>query len=344
MALKIEFKSVKPNIQSINHESIFTFIISEIDPDKILNKIQGELYSEDNLKIGELKDIPSKNISHLKLNAGGSIRNNRSNQPIEIMFSCELNKRAINHIENYRLNKKEKTKDIVFTVQLNTLMLESKIVLGNLHLDQSARGGWEGKEAFNVYYQSDNNFSSRRTNMWILSADSGPNFLDQSRSPLTPIQIRIDLMEWINNFTEYLNIGNFIVYEFPQPNKIIFSKILKARYDKAQQALGEMKKQLNYGEWKQAVIMSRPIFELFKNFEDFKKFLLKNGYTESAYIEFKKSVDGFFGLVSKFYHGLEENKTDVNPDIPVEKEDAYLVYSYSISLLHLISQKLRRNP
>ena len=338
--MKVEFIKIMPNTLSLNPELIFTFKVFDIEPDKIPIRIQGELFSEDYFKIGDLKDMPVKNSSNLWLYARGSSSLQR-NYDFEIMFSCELNEKTISHIENYRLNKKEKTKDIVFNVQLNVQMLESNVALGNLQFGQKIDSA-NKVEAFNIIYQHTSHYSPQRTNMWILSSDNGPHFLNQKRYSILPITITISLMDWINNYTKYLNIGNFIVYEFLKSDETIFSKELNSRYDKAQKSLTDIKKQLGYGEWKQAIIAARPIFELFKNFDDFKNLLLQNGYTQPAYKELKDAITGLFGLLSKFYHGLDRNNIDLIPEIPVEKEDAYLAYSFSVSLLYLISQKVKR--
>jgi hypothetical protein len=333
--MKVEFISVSPNTQSINRELIFTFQISDIAPDKMPTKITGALFSEDNFKIAELKGDYEGNVS-LWLNAEGS-SNVKYNSPFQIVLSCYFTEKAIDHIEDYRLNKKENTKDIVFYAKLNIQMLESNIQLANFHFGAKVDGD---KNA--ILYQFVKDYSTSMTNMWVLSANGGAHFLNQINYGFQFITIKIDLMEWVNKYTEYFNIGKFIVYEFFQPTDIPISANLKERFVKAELSLEEMRKQLNYGEWKQAVISVRPIFELFKNFPELKALLIDNGYTQEAYNEFKKTLDGFFGLLSKFYHALGMNNTAVNQDIPVEKEDAYLAYSFSISLLYLISQKFRK--
>lgn len=186
------------------------------------------------------------------------------------------------------------------------------------------------------------NYRSERANLWVLSGGSGPNFLSGNWYPYKPINIKIDLMDWINNYTKYFNIGNFIVYEFLQPETTILTKELASRYNKAQNALEEMKRQIGYGEWKLAIIAMRPIFELFKNFEEFKSILIKSGYTQSAYDDLNNAVRALFNFISKFHHALEQNYREINAHIPAEKEDVYLAYSFSVSLLHLFSQKIRR--
>ncbi len=72
-------------------------------------------------------------------------------------------------------------------------------------------------------------------------------------------------------------------------------------------------------------------FGIVKDFDGFKKFLLDNEYSEGAYKELKGSVHSFFGLLSKFHHGLDQNRVDIKPDIQSNKEDAYMAYSFSIS-------------
>jgi len=336
--MKVDFIGVSPNEQSINRELLFTFQISEITPDKIPAKITGALFTEDNLKISNLEGTFENNGS-LWLNAEGA-SNIKHNSTFQLTLACDFNKKAISHIENYRLNKKEKTKDIVFYARLNIQMLESNIQLANFIFGMKADSK---DDKYVVLYQYAKEHATSITNMWVLSANGGPNFFNQRNYALEPITIKIDLMEWVNKYIAYFYIGKFIVYEFVQPSEIHLSTNLKERFQKAERSLEEMKIQLDYGEWKQAIISVRPIFELFKNFSDLKSLLLDSGYTLAAYGELKKTLDGFFGLLSKFYHALGMNSADINPDIPVEKEDAYLAYTFSISLLNLIAQKIRKS-
>jgi hypothetical protein len=332
--MTIKFKSVEPNLTSIEPELIFSFELSDIKPDVMPIHFFGQLLSEDKKKLGNFYD--SSNHLNLWLNAtGGANKDTKQNTPITVQLSCPLSAKAINHINDYRLEKKEITKDVVFFALISIQLIESNICLSNLRVEDGADTG-------HVVYKYESEFTSRKTNMWFLSGNSGSNILLEKKHPLETVEIKIDLMEWINKFTEYLNIGRFIVYEFPMPDEIIFSEKLKERYEKAQTALRDMKRQLDYGEWKAAIIMSRPIVELFDKFEDFKKFLIDKGYSEDAYTELSKSIHSTYDLLSKFYHGLKKGNKDVNDEIIAYKEDAYFLYSHSISLLYLISQKLKR--
>jgi len=117
---------------------------------------------------------------------------------------------------------------------------------------------------------------------------------------------------------------------------------LQKRYAKAITEITEMKKQLQLGEWKQAINASRAVVELFKNFDDFQQLLIDAGYSADAYGELKKSIQSFFNYISKVQHALAMNNRDINETVIVYKEDAYMVYSFCISLLNLVSGKVIR--
>jgi hypothetical protein len=333
--MQIEFKKVEPNKRSLSYELIFTFRVFDIKPNEVPIQFKGELRSEDDFKIGDLVQYNS-NTNYFYLNAQDAIGKEISKE-FEIQLHCEFGKRAINHIESYRLNKKEQSKDIIFVVDIVNNRIESNILISHLHLGEVAKGGGNL-----VSYKHGQYYGGIDNGMYIMSAGSKSNFLKVIFNNYGTIRVQIDLMDWINKYCQYLDIGNFLVFEFQQPEKTVFSSVIKERYDKAQNALNDMQRQLNYGEWKMAIICIRPVFELFKNFEDFKSLLLESGYSEPAYDELKKSIKNSFGFVSKFYHALDESYVSVNPDIPAQKEDAYFAYSYSVSLLHLVSQKLKR--
>jgi hypothetical protein len=338
--MEIVFKSVKTNKNSIEKELLFTFEVNKIKDTYIPLRFWAELYSEDNKKIGNLFDNNSPRNYNLNVNAAGTTNGGPRNLDFEITFSCYLGEKAINHIEKYRLNEKNQTKDIVFKIKMEVLIQRTNITVSNLHLAPGEL--LYGKEASKVIYRQEQYNNPTLYDAWFLSGQGSPNIFTYTRASQDIPDIKIDLMTWVNNFTKYLGIGEVLVLELIQPDKTVFSKDIVERYEKAQAALVEMKKQFGYGEWKQAIIAIRPVFELFKNFDDFKQLLIDGGYTESTYIALKKSIDGYFGLISKFYHGLEENKVDVNPDIQAYTEDAYFAYSYSVSLMNIISQKIKR--
>ena len=341
--MKIEYKSVEPNLKSLNYELIFTFDITDIGDHELPHNIIGELYSEDDFKLSDLLSGNSHNNYNVHLNAKGASNRRWYNNTITLKVTGQLSEKAVAHIENYRLNQKEKSKDVVFKIKLHVYSIEPNIEISNFHLGNPINT--ERGQVHSLYYRYDREFSTSNNNLWILSGGGSATYLTYKSYPFPTIfQARIDLMDWVNNYTKYLNIGEFFVYEFLKPEGSVFNKALKGRYDKAQQALKDMQKQLNYWEWKHAIIASRPIVELFNNFDDFKKFLLEHEYSEEAYNDLKKTINGFFDLLSKFYHALKKGNADINPEISANREDAYMAYSFCVTLLHLISQKAKRKP
>jgi hypothetical protein len=334
----ITLKKVEPNLKSINYELIFVFNIVINDYYYLPFFISGELFSEDGLKVGDLIDQGGNLNFHL--NAKNADRDRRNNKGFDFVLTIQLTTKAINHIESIRL-KKETSKDIVFKAVLKIKTLESNICISHLHLGDQYKNVVDSNYIF-YKYTNPTEVSPARTNLWTLSGDGSPNILNINSFIASPVEIKIDLMTWINDFKKYLNLGEYLVLEFLKPDEIIFSPSIRKRYVKAQNAIKDMEKQLSYGEWKAAVIMCRPVVELFNHFEDFKKLLIDVGYSEEAYEDLRLSIYKFFELLSKFYHGLKKGNIDVNPEIPVNKEDAYLAYSFSVSLLYLISQKLKR--
>ncbi len=336
--MKITFVKVEPRKDSISPELVFTFEVTELDTTKMPIQIQGELFSEDNCKIGDLLDSMAATRVNLWLNACDNT-NSKTNYPYQVKLCCPFSEKVIDHIEEYRVNKKTETKDIVFNAHLNVLVIEANMQIASIHLEEK-----NDSQVFRqtLFYKYEQDPRPVNTDMWLLSAYNGANFLNQNRCGLDVIKVRIDLMDWINQYTQYFSIGKFLVFEFLQPDKHILEGSLAGRYEKAQQAIEDMRKQLNYGEWKQAVIASRPVFELFKDFTDLRKLLIDSGYSESAYGELKNSIQSFFDFVSKFHHGLKKGNVEINEDIPTEKEDAYIVYSNSVSILYLVSQKIKR--
>ncbi|GAI27153.1 unnamed protein product, partial [marine sediment metagenome] len=50
-----------------------------------------------------------------------------------------------------------------------------------------------------------------------------------------------------------------------------------------------------------------------------------------------------FDYSSKFLHKLDRDRRTIPPEINAEKEDAYLVYTLSVTLVNLLTQKVRKS-
>lgn len=335
--MNIEFEAITVREKTIEPELLFTFKIEEIEPTQLPISFEGELFSEDGCKVGDLTPV-AEVVYRLKLNAEGSARI-EGNQPFSFTLCCRLSQRAIQHIENYRQDKNGQMRKVVFFARLNLTVLEGNLQVANLHL---AGDTSTPNNQLNVYYQYTKQFSAIKTNMWILSANNGSKAFEINRYPYPNIQVEIDMMNWNIHFSELLGIGKFLIYEFSEPTCMPLDSELQKRYAKAIAQLSEIKKLLQLGEWKQAISASRPIVELFKHFDEFKQLLLDSGYSISAYSELKASIQSFFDYVSKVQHALAKNNRDINESVIVYREDAYMVYSFCVSLLNMVSQKVTR--
>lgn len=335
--MKIEFETVSIREKAIEPELLFTFKMDEIDPTKLPLSIEGELFSEDDYKVGSLLAMGDTGY-RLKLSAqsGGHIEHSHA---FSFTLCCQLSQRAIQHIENYRQERNGEMRNVVFKVRLNLTMLEGNLEIAHLHL---AGDTSKSENQLSVYYQYVQHFNAVKTNMWILSANNGSKPFEINRYPWPAIAVDIDLMKWNRYFAGPLGLGKFLVYEFTEPESMPVESELQKRYAKALSELIEMKKQLQLGEWKQAINASRPVVELFKNFDDFKQLLLDAGYSLNAYAELKNSIQSFFNYISKVQHALAMNNRDINESVVVYKEDAYMVYSFCVSLLNLVSGKVMR--
>lgn len=336
--MKIEFRKASPNKNSINAELDFSFYISDIERGEFPLGFSGTLFSEDGLKLADLTAIEPEHLN-LHLNAEGAVRAKRNND-FMVHFSATLSPEAINHIEDFRTKMKEKTKDVVLRVAFRYKCLLNEMELAHIH--QGHGVGRDDEKKYGLFYKYDPNFSGGgHSGLWLLSGSDSSAYLNY-RTFEQSYDVKIGLMDWINDFAPYLNIGSFMVYEFLTVEETVFNKTIQKRYEKAQQALKEMKRQMEYGEWKAAIKACRPVFELFKNFDDFKKFLLDHGYSQPAYENLRKSIQEFFSFLSKFDHALTLDRKEVSPEITAYKEDANMAYSFCINLLHLISQKEKR--
>jgi hypothetical protein len=66
---------------------------------------------------------------------------------------------------------------------------------------------------------------------------------------------------------------------------------------------------------------------------------IKNGYAREGADAFYKGITELFNFSSKFIHKVEKGGVKLLPEIKAQKEDAYMIYSLSASLLNLIARK-----
>jgi len=67
-----------------------------------------------------------------------------------------------------------------------------------------------------VFYNYNPEFSTRQINMWILSGNSGPEFIRTINKKFTNI-VTISSSDWIHDYCPVFQIGKFAVFEYLLP-------------------------------------------------------------------------------------------------------------------------------
>lgn len=83
--MRIDYKSIEPYLNSLNHEVIVTFEVKGIEPQLGLSNTYGELYTEDGKKIDNLILTSESNNMYTHLHAKGTNANVRRTSDFGIM-------------------------------------------------------------------------------------------------------------------------------------------------------------------------------------------------------------------------------------------------------------------
>ncbi|MBM3946686.1 MAG: hypothetical protein FJ315_04715 [SAR202 cluster bacterium] len=187
-------------------------------------------------------------------------------------------------------------------------------------------------------------WSSHSSNQWVLSGDTAATFIEIStqRFEGNETAVRIPAEDWRYDFAPVLGIGKFMVAELPVLDMAsgTFSGADAERVKGAVVALQEMRMELYQGEWNDVIVKARPIAELLRN-SIVSDLLKKMNYPPDAIEAFCKSIEGAFDFGSKNIHRTDRSG-QLRVPVPADKEDAYLVYSLTVGLMNLLTQKLRK--
>ncbi len=338
--MRTEKIDISPSLDSINPELIFDIIFIFNQKIEIPLQISGSLYSKDNKKIANLYQSLSNTNTSLELAAHSTSSDN--DQKLNVQLIAPLSEKALNYIQE--IHNKSPKGDIDLTLNLNVQIMHSRTNLSYVHLENLSKYPREFKEIFEdrqiITYKYQKDYFAPASNMWLLSGDNKPTFLEFKNYHIKE-SVRIISSQWIYDYCPVFQIGNFIVYELP-----IFEELddlqLNERLINSINNIKEMKKHLLYGEWDDVIADSREIWELLRNTDEITNILINSGYTEEASEDLNNVFNGFFNFSSKFIHRLNKKKTDIIPRIPVSKEDAYLIYALSMNIVYLLVNKLKR--
>lgn len=161
----------------------------------------------------------------------------------------------------------------------------------------------------------------------------------------------IEQSDWVNNFSEKLGIGKFMLIELNIPN-LNLPEFWVDLFAKLKTNVDEMEKCIRFGDWQKTMLFARKFFENIKiadnkkghiQFkEEFNKRMKENHHSEQGTKNLYDAIWQFFEFLSKFIH---DKDTDGNSyeALPIPtKEDAYFAYALSIGLLGLMGKKLQK--
>lgn len=332
--------SVVPVESSLSSELLFELEILIDKNHEIPIEIKGCLYSEDNKKISNIYESYGGRNSLQLAARDPSVR--FEEERINIKLIADLNSKALEHIETIRT--KSPRGDVKLTLDLFMRTLISKAITSHMFLVDAKRLNIDLGEGYRnpsaVFYEYKRDFSADKTDMWLLSGEGQPAFIEV-RDNNFKMDINIASSDWIHDFCPIFQIGKFSIFEYLLPAYIVGSGSLEERLNEAINAIKKMEGKILEGEWDEVIDESRPICELLRNEKEIKDLMVRDGYNEQAFMDLNGSIKNLFNFSSKFIHRLDKDKK-IMPEIKASKEDAYLIYSLCINLVNLISKKMQR--
>jgi hypothetical protein len=338
--MRIDKIEVKPVQESINPELMFEMEIFIRRGYEIPLEITGGVFSDENKKLANIHEFIHE-TNNIELLAQDQ-RNEREEKLI-IKLIAPLNHKVLDYIETLRTQNKKG--DVILTLDIFAKTLISKTSLSYMFMMDNVKLPYQLPEPYEdakplVYQYQRDGFSTRQTNMWILSGDGGPTFIEIRNNNLKN-KVTISSSDWIHDYCPVFQIGRFSVFEYLLPDYIEGSESMEERLNESINTIQKMEYNMIRGEWNEVIEDSRTVWELLRNQDKIKDLLMRDGYTEPAVTDLNKSIKELFNYSSKFHH-REDREKKIMPEIKASKEDAYLMYATSMAIVNLISKKMQR--
>jgi hypothetical protein len=307
--IKAYEKSVNPSFQIS-----ITIYYSE---SKIPLSLEGEVLSSDNTHLANFCSTSSMPQQTQDINLFDNSYRNSSNQSYNSEVIVNLSKEALDHIGKMR--EENENKDVELRINFKIKFLISNVLISHRFL------------------RGDNHVPAEDMN--ILSCNNGKSFLKLKTDNFCD-SYKITASDWINNYAPKLGLGKYIILEIPEPDILEEEKFKELISTK-----DIVKHHLDQGNWNDAIINSRRVFELLDKDEDLIK-SLKNSFknqcfSDGAIYSFFSGIKELFNFTSKFIHSSDLDK-GFQRCPTAYKEDAYMVYAIISNLLNMISKKNHR--
>lgn len=174
------------------------------------------------------------------------------------------------------------------------------------------------------------------------------DFLDIKTKRLPIEQYKIEQSDWVNNYSQKLGIGKFILLELEIPKTKFPNTNWGKLLDQLKINIAEMEKSIQNCDWERTMLFARKFYEDVKIGDNKKGNKVFQEAFSKRMIELKHSQEGIqnlydgiwklFDYISKFIHDKDkEGKLLTVLPIPT-REDAYLVYALAIGILNLFAK------
>jgi len=221
----MEIKKVqpKPYEKSISPGISFDVEIGYKKYEKAIIGISGWLETDDKKIIAEIREEVPEKAKHTEIGASGS-RFDRilKDDVYKTTLVALLDRRALNHIEKRR--REDRKRDVKLTLNLNVKTVDNRAVISHVYEVEPEKIGLKPAEIDAgkkltfwsvLIYDYTSEYSSDKSNIWILSGNNGPVFLAISEQPLKD-EIRIPSTDWIHDYAPKLELGEYFIVEIPK--------------------------------------------------------------------------------------------------------------------------------
>ncbi len=200
--MRVDKIEVVPVKDSINPELLFEIEFFIQRRDEIPIEISGSIFSDENKKIANIQEVIHDRDKRIELSA----RNNEriEEEKLVIKSLASLNHKVLDYIETLRA--KNPKGDVILKLEIFVKTLNSRTNLSNLNLfDMKGSQGFpEGSKG--VFYQYQPKFYTSQTNMWILSGDGSPTFIEIKNNHFID-RVTIRSSDWIHDYCPVFQIG-----------------------------------------------------------------------------------------------------------------------------------------
>lgn len=331
-----------PNVitDSIDPEIGFTVTLS-LDPLEALVSIEGDLISNAGMLLGPLQHRPNKELTKaINAERGWDSDQRRNRENVDFLLVARLSNPGVEHLVECR--DKHERRDLWLKLRIFLTRIHSPSIVFPVSVTQSSPTAPERENLVTTPIDL-RRWGSGNSNNWLISGRNSSEFL-RVETQIQELEFRIPAEDWRLDFAPTLGIGKHVIAELPVaalPKSI--DGELSERLGRCIESLRKMEGEFRQGEWEEVVKGARPIAELMRANDFWSVFQARLGYPADAAEEFRRIVNSIFQFTSKPLHETQHTG-DLRQQISIGKEDAYLVFSVSVSLINLVLRKIAKAP